>query len=531
VRRLVRPDDVLHYRRTLRLPPELRPAPDRPVLLHFGAVDQWCRVLVNGSVVAEHRGGYLPFTCDVTDVLTGGEEELRVIVRDPSDTGELSRGKQRLDRGGIWYTPQSGIWQTVWLEAVPARWIERLDLIPDLGPQPLTRGAERLRVGVHMAGGGAAAKPVVPVEVVVRADGLELARASGVAGDLLVLDLPHARRWSPEDPFLHDLEVRAGADVVRSYAGLRSFGLGPDAAGLPRLLLNGAPYFHAGVLDQGYWSDGGYTAPADAALVHDIATMKRLGFTMLRKHIKVEPLRWYHHCDRLGMLVWQDMVNGGGRYNPALIGVPAVVARARVDDRRYGLFARGDAAGREHWLGELEGTVRLLGNTVSLAMWVPFNEGWGQFDAAAVCAHVRTLDPTRTVDHASGWHDQGAGDLTSLHVYFRPFRVPRRHRATAHRALALTEYGGYSLRLPEHATTPREFGYRRFPDAAALAEAFTALHERQVIPAIARGLAASVYTQLSDVEDETNGLLTYDRRVLKIDAGVIRAVTARLRLG
>jgi hypothetical protein len=371
----------------------------------------------------------------------------------------------------------------------------------------------------------------VPVEVVVRADGVELARAAGAAGDLIVVDLPHARRWSPEDPFLHDVEVRAGTDVVRSYAGLRSFGLGPDPAGLPRLLLNGAPYFHAGVLDQGYWSDGGYTAPSDAALVHDIATMKRLGFTMLRKHIKVEPLRWYHHCDRLGMLVWQDMVNGGGRYNPALIGVPALAARARVDDRRYGLFARDDTAAREHWLGELGETIRLLGSTVSLAMWVPFNEGWGQFDAAAVCERVRALDPTRTVDHASGWHDQGAGDLTSLHVYFRPFRVPRRRRATANRALALTEYGGYSLRLAEHATTPREFGYRRFPDAGALAEAFTALHERQVIPAIPRGLAASVYTQLSDVEDETNGLLTYDRRVLKLDEDVVRAVTTRLRLG
>ncbi len=550
VRRLVRPEDVLHYRRTFSLPPGFRPEPDGRVLLHFDAVDQWCRVLVNGSVVAEHVGGYLPFTADVTDVLTGGEEELRVVVRDPSDTGHLSRGKQRLAHGGIWYTPQSGIWQTVWLEAVPAQWVERLELVPDLGPEPRRPGAERLRVVVHVAGAGGAqraggtppagALPVgtslpvgasLPVEVVVRAEGVELARVRGAAGEPLVLSLPHARRWSPEDPFLHDVEVRAGADVVRSYAGLRTFGLGPDAAGLPRLLLNGAPYFHAGVLDQGYWSDGGYTAPADAALVHDISTMRRLGFTMLRKHIKVEPLRWYHHCDRLGMLVWQDMVNGGGRYNPAVISVPAVASRARLSDRRHERFARGDAAAREHWLGELDATVRLLGNVVSLAMWVPFNEGWGQFDAAAVCDRVRALDPTRTVDHASGWHDQGAGDLTSLHVYFRPFRAPRRRAATAHRALALTEYGGYSLRLPEHASTPREFGYRRYPDAAALAEAFTALHERQVIPAIPRGLAASVYTQLSDVEDETNGLLTYDRRVLKLDEDVVRAVTAQLRLG
>jgi Glycosyl hydrolases family 2, sugar binding domain/Glycosyl hydrolases family 2, TIM barrel domain len=532
VSRLVTPDAVLHYRRTLVLPAGFLPAPDARALLNFGAVDQWCRVAVNGAVVGEHLGGYLPFTFDVTDALRDGENELRVVVRDPSDTGHLSRGKQRLARGGIWYTPQSGIWQTVWMEAVPRRWIQRLEIVPDLGPDPRVPGAETLRVRVHMAPDRTALGEVAPaqVEVVVLTDGVEVARAAGSAGQPLELALPGARRWSPEDPFLYDLRVRSGADEVRSYAGMRSFGLGPDAAGIPRLLLNGEPYFHAGVLDQGYWSDGGYTAPSDEALVHDIATMKRLGFTMLRKHIKVEPLRWYHHCDRLGMLVWQDMVNGGGRYNPAVISVPAVASRVRMDDRRYRAFARTDAAGREHWLGEMEATIALLGNVVSLAMWVPFNEGWGQFDAAAVCARVRELDPSRTVDHASGWHDQGAGDLTSLHVYLRPFRMPRRRRRTGDRAIALTEYGGYSLRLPEHSTTSREFGYRRFPDPAALADAFTRLHIRQIAPAIAEGLAATVYTQLSDVEDETNGLLTYDRRVLKIDEDVVRAVTSLLRL-
>jgi hypothetical protein len=532
VSRLVTPDDVLHYRRTLELPPGFLPAPDARVLLHFGAVDQWCRVAVNGRVVGEHLGGYLPFTFDVTQALCDGENELRVVVRDPSDTGHLSRGKQRLARGGIWYTSQSGIWQTVWMEAVPGRWITSLEVVPDLGPDPREPGAESLRVVVHVDPGQEDPDEVdaPEVEVVVLADGVEVARTSGSAGHPLALPLPGARRWSPEDPFLHDLRIRCGADEVRSYAGIRSFGLGPDAAGIPRLLLNGVPYFHAGVLDQGYWSDGGYTAPSDAALVHDIATMKRLGFTMLRKHIKIEPLRWYHHCDRLGMLVWQDMVNGGGRYNPAVISIPAVVSRVRVDDHRNRTFGRADVAAREHWLAEMEATIALLGNVVSLAMWVPFNEGWGQFDAAAVCDRVRALDPSRTVDHASGWHDQGAGDVTSLHVYLRPFRVPRRRRGTGDRAVALTEYGGYSVHLPEHSTTPREFGYRRFPDRAALADAFTRLHARQIAPAIAKGLSATVYTQLSDVEDETNGLLTYDRRVLKIDEDVVRAVTSQLRL-
>ena len=338
------PDEVLHYRRTLVLPAGFLPLPMPGCCCTSVPSTSGAAWRSTAHVVGEHLGGYLPFTFDVTDALRDGENELRVVVRDPSDTGHLSRGKQRLARGGIWYTPQSGIWQTVWMEAVPARWIERLEIVPDLGPEPGTPGAETLRVVVHVAPDGAAADDGAPpaVEVVVSADGIEVARATGHAGEPLVLALPGARRWSPEDPYLYDLEVRAGTDVVRSYAGIRSFGLGPDAAGFPRLLLNGAPYFHAGVLDQGYWSDGGYTAPSDDAMVHDIATMKRLGFTMLRKHIKVEPLRWYHHCDRLGMLVWQDMVNGGGTYNPAVISVPAVASRVRVDDRRYRTFARAD---------------------------------------------------------------------------------------------------------------------------------------------------------------------------------------------
>ena len=518
---VLQPDEVLHYRRTLVVPDGFAPDGGR-LLLHLGAVDQWCRVLLDDSVVGEHTGGYLPICCDVTDVVRPGEpQQLHVVVRDPTDTGPLSRGKQTLRPGGIWYTPHSGIWQTVWLEAVPDPWVDRLVVVPDLAGQALA-------VTVHLAG-TAPATADVHGEVVLLADGTEVARASGPAGRPVVVPVPSPRPWSPEDPYLYDLVVTAGADTVRSYAGMRSFGVGPDAAGVPRLLLNGQPYFHAGVLDQGYWSDGGATAPSDAAMVHDIATMKRLGFTMLRKHIKVEPLRWYHHCDQLGMLVWQDFVNGGGRYHPTVVSAPAA-APLHLRDDRYRLFARDDAGGRQQWLAEAEATVEHLRNVVSLALWVPFNEGWGQFDAAAVAARVKALDPTRPVDHASGWHDQGAGDLTSLHVYVKPVRVPRRRAATAGRALALTEYGGFSWPVPGHRFSDREFGYRRFDDPTSLAKAFVRLHRRQVVPAIARGLAATVYTQLSDVEDETNGLLTYDRRMLKIPEGVVRSVTSQLRL-
>ncbi|MFC9558549.1 glycoside hydrolase family 2 protein [Agromyces sp. NPDC056965] len=520
VGRQLQPDETLHYRRTFHLDEGFAPAGGR-ILLHFGAVDQRCTVEVNGIVVGEHVGGYLPFTIDITDAVgergQGADHELLVRVTDPSDTTEYSRGKQKLDRGGIWYTAQSGIWQTVWIEAVPAAWIARLEYEADPARGELT-------VTVHAA--GAAIEQLATVRVA--ADGVPVAEGRTAAGHPLVLTIAEPKSWTPEHPFLYDIEVEYGDDRVVSYAGLRSFGVGPDSAGLPRLLLNGEPYFHAGVLDQGYWSDGLYTPPSDAAMVHDIRSMKELGFTMLRKHIKVEPLRWYHHADRLGMLVWQDAVNGGGRYDPVVITAP-VLTPLRLDDHRYRAFGRTDASARAHWRQELRDMVEHLHGVVSIAVWVPFNEGWGQFDAAEVTAELRALDPSRSIDHASGWHDQGVGDLTSLHVYFRRFRVPRRRPATAHRALVVSEYGGYSQRLPEHSVTPREFGYKRFGDRDSLAAAFVRLHEEEIIPTLPRGLAAIVYTQLSDVEDESNGLLSYDRRVVKLPVDVVRSVTERLR--
>jgi beta-galactosidase/beta-glucuronidase len=326
--------------------------------------------------------------------------------------------------------------------------------------------------------------------------------------------------------------VLLGEDRVTSSVGLRSFGVGRDARGVPRLLLNGSPYLPVGVLDQGYWPDGLLTAPSDEALVHDVSTMKRLGFTMLRKHLKVEPLRWYHHCDRLGMLVWQDFVNGGGRYRTAAVtwpgrpGLPRAPVRLR-DDRRRGLFGRSDAAGRDLFREEARRTVELLRGVTSLAAWVPFNEGWGQFDAAAVAADVRRLDPTRLVDHASGWHDQGAGDVRSLHVYGRTFAVPRRRDD---RPVVLSEYGGHTLPVAGHVPdADHVFGYGEEHSSAGLARQFTDLH-RSLAEQVPAGLSGTVYTQLSDVEDEVNGLLTSDREVLKIDAGVTHAALGRLRL-
>ena len=363
----------------------------------------------------------------------------------------------------------------------------------------------------------------------VLADGVEVGAAVVEVDTPTRVALGDVRPWTPEDPFLYDVEVTLGEDQVRSYVGLRSFGVGEDADGVPRLLLNGEPYLHVGVLDQGYWSDGLLTAPSDEAMVHDITTMKRLGFTVLRKHLKVEPLRWYAHCDRLGMLVWQDLVNGGGRYRTPTMTWPGrwPLRHVRLRDHRYGLFGRTDAAGRAEFRDELRRTVEHLRNVTSLAVWVPFNEGWGQFDALAIAAELRGLDPTRVVDHASGWHDQGGGDVRSLHVYKRRFRVPRRRRGDR-RALVLSEYGGYDLVVDGHTYSDHDFGYRHFDDADSLGDAFLRLHA-DLAATVPRGLSATVYTQLSDVEDELNGLLTYDREVQKLPDDVVREALALVR--
>ena len=496
VGRQLLPDQWLWYRRTFIVPEA--PAAGR-VLLHFGAVDQLCTVWVNGIEVGGHTGGYLPFTLDITDAVVpstaGGPDHLEVRVRDLSETGLHARGKQRLDRGTIWYTAQSGIWQTVWVEVVPETSIRALEITPD---------PELAAFDVR----------------VLLSDGTTVDRR---------VDLAERRLWTLDDPHLHWFDVTVGADTVRAYGALRTLGIGTDDRGRRRFLLNGEPVWHVGVLDQGYWPDGLLTPPSDEAMVHDIATMKDLGFTMLRKHVKVEPLRWYHHCDRLGMLVWQDMVNGGGRYRHLVATLPAT-RPIRISDRRHPVYFRGDPDARAEFREEVRQTVELLRNAPSVAVWTPFNEGWGQFDANEIAAMVRALDPTRPVNHVSGWVDQGGGDVKSFHSYVRPFRLPGRlRRRRERRVYALAEYGGYSLTVAGHDWSTREFGYRHFDTEEELAAGFVALHREQIEPALDDGLAATVYTQLSDVEDELNGLVTWDREVLKVPADVVRETLDRLR--
>ena len=504
VGRSLQPGQTLWYRREVILPQGFIPADGR-LLLHFGAVDQEAAVYWNGRLLGRHMGGYNAFTLDATDAL-GPRNSLVVRVHDDTDASFHSRGKQKTRRGGIWYTPQSGIWQTVWMEAVPRHYIESLRIVP-----LFDQSAVEVMVRCSQ-----------PLQCEATVDGRTVPFTSGEPARI---PMPDFRAWSPEDPYLYDLSVTLGEDRVESYFGMRKMEVRADRGGVKRLFLNGEPYFQSGLLDQGYWPDGLYTAPSDEALIYDIQTAKAMGFNLLRKHIKVEPMRWYYHCDRLGMMVWQDMPSGGGKYRFSTITLPLVTGIHRRDNH-YRAFARASSQGRGEYIDELEEMVGQLFNAPSVVLWVPFNEGWGQFDSTLVMERLRALDPTRPVDPASGWHDQGAGELRSLHVYFKPFRFRRDRRG---RALALSEFGGYNLRVDGHCFNQKDYGYRRLPDAAALWRDFSRLYEREVLPAVPRGLCASVYTQLSDVEDELNGLMTYDRRVVKLDADEVRELNERLK--
>ncbi len=510
---ILQPDEYLWYRRSVTLPEGFFRG--GRLLLHFGAVDQRCTVWVNGQEAGSHTGGYLPFALDVTELIEGDAFTLELRVTDPTDTGSLSRGKQRLKNTGIWYTPQSGIWQTVWMECVPENYLRSLRITPK---------PEENAVHIRLE----ADDPAMAAVTICRDGGIIAEGQTDENGEsTLTIPAEELRLWSPENPFLYDAAITlTGGDKVESYFGMRAFGIGKDEKGLPRLLLNGKPYFQNGLLDQGYWSDGYYTAPSDEALIHDIAEMKRLGFNMLRKHIKVEPLRWYYHCDRLGMLVWQDMINGGESYSPLSIYVFSNLG-LRVKDDRYRYFSRSDEAGRTHYYEELGQMIDLLYNTVSLALWVPFNEGWGQFDALKATEFIRERDDTRPIDHTSGWYDQGGGDIKSIHWYFRPYH--HKQPPKEQRPICLTEYGGYNCAVPGHCWGEgAEFGYKKIADPAEFNRAFQKLMEEQIIPAKERGLAAAVYTQVSDVEGERNGLLTYDRKVCKANEAIFRAVNAKL---
>ena len=512
VEKIVMPDDVLYYKRSFELPEGFYKDGER-VLLHFGAVDYIATVAVNGKELTTHVGGYFPFNVDITDALVAGENELTVVVTDPSDTHWQSHGKQKIKRGGIFYTPQSGIWQTVWMEAVPADYISALYLTPDIDQNTLT-------VKAAIEGATKDGK----VEVI--DNGAVIASGELNDGEC-VIALEDYKLWSPENPYLYDLKITMGDDEVASYFGMRKYSVGKDANGKPRIMLNNEPYFHNGLLDQGYWSDGLYTPPSEEAIIFDIKTTKEMGFNMLRKHIKIEPMRWYYHCDRLGVLVWQDMINGGMGANKPLNGLIGFLG-LKHDDSRYGIYGRKDKEGRDEYYVDAERTILGLYSVVSLALWVPFNESWGQFDACKAVDFIKSFDTTRPIDHASGWHDQGGGDFNSLHIYFRPVTIPSSDKYG--RTVILSEFGGYSVGCEGHVfNKTKSFGYRAYNTLESFENAYHKLFENQIIPIIDKGLSATVYTQLTDVEDEINGLITYDRKVIKVDIDRIKGLNDKLK--
>lgn len=504
VTRTLHEDEYLIYHRVFNLPDNF--IRDR-IYLHFGAVDQEATVYLNGKKLGRLRGGYWPFSFDITEHVQESNE-LVVIVRDSTDKSPHAYGKQSTNPKAIWYTPVTGIWQTVWLESVPENHLKSLRITPDFD-------AGEIDLELETAGPCTGSLSVH--------DGDKLVLTEEITDPKLKIKMPDFIPWTPENPHLYDLTVRIGSDSVNSYFGFRKFSIGNGPYG-QCFHLNNKPYFLNGVLDQGYFSDGIYTPASDQAFIDDILKMKELGYNTLRKHIKIEPLRFYHHCDRLGMIVWQDMVNGGRYCFWKMTVLPNVGFQRLSDTNNLACFGRETQEARDVFREEMKKTVALLYNVPSLALWTIFNEGWGQFHSLENYHYLKTLDSTRIIDSASGWFDQGAPDLASKHIYFRKLRFKKDSRP-----LVLSEFGGYSCHLKEHTQSHKQFGYKKFSSVEKFEKAFIDLYEKQVLPNIKKGLAAAIYTQLSDVETETNGILTYDRKVCKLNPEVIRKLNQKIR--
>jgi len=501
VGRTVAVDEYLWYHRTFSLPKSWK---GNRVLLHFGAVDWKADIWVNDVKAGSHTGGYTPFSIDITDALKSGENSLTVRVWDGTDTGFQPRGKQVRKPSGIWYTSVTGIWQTVWLEPVPEQHIRNLRTTPDLDAGCIRVLAEGVDRGV--------------VEVSLSADGRRVASARALAGSEVEIPVPGARLWTPDDPYLYDLEVsliRDGKtlDRVKSYCAMRKVGVTPDKDGILRLTLNDKPIFMYGPLDQGWWPDGLYTAPTDEALAFDVQKTKDWGFNLIRKHVKVEPARWYYHCDRLGILVWQDMPSGdlhGSWQNTRW-----------YQGSEFVRSADSEACYRKEWQEIMD----YLYSQPCIVAWVPFNEGWGQFKTLEITAWTKQHDPSRLVNSASGGnHFLGAGDILDLHNYPQPDM----YLYDANRVNVLGEYGGIGLPVEGHLWTPdRNWGYVKFASPKEVTDEYVK-YARQLKEMVARGFSAAIYTQTTDVEIEVNGLMTYDRRVDKVEIPRIREINQQV---
>jgi len=487
VQKKVDGDNCLWYRRSFDVPKEWS---DKRILLHFGAVDWKTIVWINGQQVGIHKGGYSPFTFDITDALNAvGSQEVVLFIWDPTDTGTQPRGKQVKEPEGIWYTSVTGIWQTVWLEPVSKAHIKALKIIPDIDAEVV-----RITAVCSDAANG------FSIEAEVKEGLLTKDKSTADTANPIVIPIKNPKFWSPDSPFLYDLKVvlkdnkGKKVDEVSSYFGMRKISLGKDKEGITRMMLNNEFVFQLGLLDQGWWPDGLYTAPTDQALRYDIEVTKKLGFNLARKHVKIEPARWYYWCDKLGLLLWQDMPSGDEYIDP--------------DEPD---FKRSKQSARQFKL-ELECMIDTLRNHPSIIVWVPYNEGWGQYDTPGITRMIKQLDPTRLVNSTSGWADRGVGDIHDIHAYPGP-AMPE---PEAKRALVLGEFGGLGLPIEGHTWQALDnWGYRNFKTPKELTDAYQILISK-LYPLVDKGLSAAVYTQTTDVEIEVNGMMTYDRAVIKM---------------
>ncbi len=501
--------NVLWYRTKFTIPSTFK---KKKILLHFGAVDWLTDVYINGSKIGSHQGGYDPFFFDITDFIKGSKQQvLELRATDPVDNGPQPRGKQVLKPSGIWYTSVTGIWQTVWLEAVPKTYIISTKQVPDIDRQILTvmANVENTQPGdmIHLSAWNG---------------GEMISEIESPEGKEIILPMKDPRLWSPDDPFLYDLEIsviRKGKviDEVKSYFAMRKSSLKADENGILRMMLNNEFVFQYGPLDQGWWPDGLYTAPADEALLFDIVKTKEMGFNTIRKHVKVEPARWYYHCDKTGVLVWQDMPSGdlgGGQWNtrPGMEG-----GRDRVRTEKSEMIYRT----------EWNAIIDHLYNFPCIVVWVPFNESWGQFKTAEITKWTMEKDPSRLVNSASGGNFHEVGHILDLHNYPHPV-MAKPEIFGSKQALVLGEFGGLGLPLEGHTWLEKNnWGYRSFENADTLFKTYS-LYLDQIVPFIKRGLSAAIYTQTTDVEIECNGLMTYDRKVIKIPVNQLKAVTHKM---
>ena len=500
VNKIVMPDDYLFYRLKTTIPSDF--IKDK-VILHFGAVDQIAEVFINGQFAIKHIGGFLPFSVDIKPFLKDKNLEIIVRVQDTTNTSYHSSGKQSLKPGGIWYKPQSGIYMPVWMESVKSGYIESLKITPNIDENTVT---------IYFKSEIKTAKVKLNYKIY-----------DVEAFENNVIKIEDPKPWSPESPYLYEFKIFNDVDEVSSYFAMRKISLIKNKDNMLVIALNNKEYFMKGVLDQGYYQDGWLTPNSDEDYINDINLIKSLGFNVSRKHIKIESLRWYYHCDRLGLLVWQDFVNGCTKYNFWLNQVPLFV-RYKISDTKHKQFFREDEEGRKEAYQEFLSSIDLLYNSPCIVLWTIFNEAWGQFDSKEIYEKLRQIDPTRLYDHASGWHDQGSGDFKSMHIYKWKVKVPNK-RKIGNRAFICSECGAYILdkRLKE-AKKKEGFIYLLFNNKEDFQKEYERFIKEEIIPAKNNGMSAFIYTQISDVEEEMNGFVTYDRKEIKVDIDRIKEI-------